>query len=259
MKKLVKVFALAALMIMGGQAMAQTRGAMFLSGAFPLKDYADFDGFDDFALTSFDLDADDGGAGIGFNVGLKWYFNVGVKGLGVMLSVDGIYNGPNGDLKTAYRNAESQAGNQWVGGSFTYNSTPKYINVPAMLGLNYIYHFNPNLGIYVEAGAGGNLRFITAMETVGKGNIGNIESQVTTTQKYDNAFSFAYQVGAGFEVAKNLVVGVSFYDLGKAQVKGDQIVKTKSIINNETTTNNNYNTYGTIRPVMIMGRIGFSF
>ena len=97
------------------------------------------------------------------------------------------------------------------------------------------------------------------METVGKGNIGNIESQVTTTQKYDNAFSFAYQVGAGFEVAKNLVVGVSFYDLGKAQVKGDQIVKTKSIINNETTTNNNYNTYGTIRPVMILGRIGFSF
>ena len=59
MKKIVKVLALAAMLVMGGQAMAQTRGAMFLSGAFPLKDYADFDSFDDFALTSIDLDDDD--------------------------------------------------------------------------------------------------------------------------------------------------------------------------------------------------------
>ena len=53
MKKIVKILALAAMLVMGGQAMAQTRGAMFLSGAFPLKDYADFDSFDDFALTSW--------------------------------------------------------------------------------------------------------------------------------------------------------------------------------------------------------------
>lgn len=259
MKKLVKVFALAALMIMGGQAMAQTRGTMFLSGAFPLKDYADFEGFDDFALTSLDPDDDDAGAGIGFNVGLKWYFNVGVQGLGVMLSVDGIYNGPNGDLKTAYRNNESQAGNQWLGGSFSYNSTPKYINVPAMLGLNYIYRFNPNFGLYVEAGAGGNARFITAMETVGKNTTLGVETQVTTTQKYDTRFSFAYQVGAGIEVAKNLVVGVSFYDLGQAKVQGERTVKTKTLNDNVTNTNTSFEEYGQVHPVMIMGRIGFSF
>ena len=259
MKKFVKVFALAALMIMGGQALAQTRGAMFLSAAFPLKDYAEFDGFDDFALTSLDYDDDDAGAGIGFNVGLKWYFNVGVEGLGVMLSLDGVYNGPNADLKTAYRNNENSGGNNMLGGSFTYNSTPRYINVPAMLGLNYIYHFNPSLGVYVEAGAGGNMRFITAMETVSKTTVVGVESQVTTTQKYDNAFSFAYQVGAGIEVAKNLVVGVSFYDLGKAHVKGDQTIKTKTLNDNVSNTTKDFKEYGMVHPMMIMGRIGFSF
>ena len=239
--------------------MAQSRGTFFLGATFPMKDYAEFDDFNDFALTSIDADDDEGGAGIGFNAGFKWYYNVGIKGLSVMLSLDGIYNGPNADLKTAYRNNEGSSGNEWVGGSFSYNSTPKYFNVPFMLGLNYIYHFNPNLGIYVEAGAGGNLRFITAMETTGKTNFVGVENQVVTKQKYDNAFSFAYQVGAGFEVARNLVIGVSFYDLGKADVKGDTSVKTKNTITNDTSTTNSYNTFGTVHPIAILGRIGFCF
>ena len=229
--------------------MAQTHGVMFLSAAFPMKDYGEFDGFDEFALTSIDHDDDDAGAGIGFNAGLKWYFNMGVQGLGVMLSVDGFYNGPNSNLTTAYRNGEGSIGNQLVGASFNYKSTPKYINVPAMLGLNYMFRFNPNLGLYVEAGAGGNLRFITEMKTV---TTANIEAQTKITNTYDKAITFAYQVGAGFEVAKNLVIGCSFYDLGKADVKGIH------------TDKNDPNTpkaemWGTLHPIMILARIGFSF
>ena len=258
MKKLLKVFALAALMVMGGQAMAQTRGAMFLSASFPLKDYADFDGFDDFALRSTDLDDDDAGAGVGFNVGFKWYYNVGVEGLGVMLSLDGVYNGPNSDLKAAYRSQEGTTGGSIVGGSFNYNYTPRYINVPAMLGLNYIYHFNPNFGVYVEAGAGGNLRFITSMESVTKGQLLNVETTIKNTQSYDKAFSFAYQAGLGVEVAEKLLIGVSFYDLGKAQVAGDFVKKTTPA-NGSTNTEKGYNTFGTLHPMMIMARIGFSF
>jgi len=248
------------LMVLGGQAMAQTRGAMFLSASFPIKDYAEFDGFSDFALTSLDSDADDGAAGVGFNLGLKWYFNVGVKGLGVMLSLDGFYNGPNSDLKTAYRNNEGYVGGQFIGSGLEYNSTPKYINSPLMLGLNYIYHFNPSLGIYVEAGAGANARFITSMETVRKTDVLFVESQVTTTQKYDNAISFAWQAGAGIEVAQNLVIGFSFYDLGNAVVKGDQTIKTKALNDNVTnTTGPTLINYGQVRPMMLLARIGFSF
>jgi hypothetical protein len=252
MKKLVKVFALAVMMVMCGQAMAQTRGAMFLGASFPLEDYADFDEFDDFALVSNYLDDDDAGAGIGFNAGLKWYFNVGVKGLDVMLSLDGFFNGPNADLKTAYRNNEGSIGGQIIGAGFEYKSTPKYINVPAMLGLNYMYHLNPNFGIFVEAGAGGNLRFITDMEYVTKTHVWIFDTNTKVTNNYDKAFTFAYQVGLGVEVAKNLVIGCSFYDLGKAQVIGERVVRGDS---NSPYAEN----WGTMHPMMILGRVGFSF
>lgn len=262
MKKAVKVFALAVLMIIGGQTMAQTRGALFLGASFPIQNYGNFnEDFSDFALYSNDITDDYAGAGIGFNAGLKWYFGVGVKGLGVMLSVDGIYNGPNGEVKTAYRDMEGNYDGQLFDGSFTFNATPKFINVPAMLGLNYIYHVNPNFGIYVEAGAGGNMRFITKMESVTKASTILGEIKTTSTQNYDMAFGFAYQAGIGFEVSKNLVIGCSFYDLGRAQVKGEENITIRTTIGDNSTTNkeSNYNTFGTVHPYIIMARIGFSF
>ena len=256
MKKLVRLFAVIAMMIMGGQAMAQTSGAMYLGASFPMKDFARYDGVNEFALQT--VDATQAGAAIGFNAGFKWYFNVGVKGLGVMLSLDGFYNGPNSDLKADYRNG--QWGGQWINGTLTYNATPKYFNVPAMLGVNYLYNINPQLGVYAEAGLGGNMRFITEMESVGSLNVGEYEAMsVKTTQKYDNVFSFAFQAGLGFEVAKNLRIGCSFYNLGKGDVKGEETVKTTTINNNASNTETTYRTFGTIQPIMVLGRIGFSF
>ena len=255
MKKLARIFALVAMMVIGGQAMAQTNGALYLGASFPMKDFARYDGLDEFALQK--VNATQAGAAIGFNAGLKWYFNVGVKGLGVMLSLDGFYNGPNSDLKADYRNG--QWSGDYVSGSFSYNATPKYINVPAMLGLNYLYTINPQLGIYAEAGVGGNMRFITEMESVGTLIVGPIESSVKTTQKYDNAFSFAFQAGLGFEIAKNLRIGCSIYNLGKADVKGDETVKTTTLNNNVSNTETTYRTFGSIQPIMVLGRVGFSF
>ena len=257
MKKLVKLFALVAVMLLCGQSMAQTRGVMSLGASFPMKDYAEFDGFDDFALLSYD--EVDGGAGIGFNAGFKWYFNVGVKGLGVMLSVDGLYNGPSADLKTAYRNMETEMNGILVSGSYKYTSTPKYVNIPAMLGLNYIYHFNPNLGLFVEAGAGGNLRFITDLATVAKQDVVLVgETKTSITNHYDKAFSFAWQAGIGFEVAKNLVIGCSFYDLGNATVNMTENKKI-TIGGGSSTETTDYKELGTVHPVMVLGRIGFRF
>ncbi len=259
MKKLVRLFFLTALMCFGSQAMAQVRGSLFLGGTFPMGNYAIFDDFDNFALTSTDADADNGGAGIGFYAGVRWYFNVGVEGLDVILSVDGLYNGPCTDLKNTYREKESSFDGQIIGSSFKYNATPKYIIIPAMLGLKYTYQLNPSLGVYVEAGAGGDIRFITGMESVSQSNIAGLDTKITTIQSYDKAFSFAYQAGIGFEVARNLVIGCSFYDLGGAAVKGEQTVKTKTLNDNVTTTTNNYRDLGFVHPIMVVGRIGFSF
>ena len=43
MNKLLKVFAMTLMLVLGGQAMAQSRGAMFLGASFPMKDFAKFD------------------------------------------------------------------------------------------------------------------------------------------------------------------------------------------------------------------------
>ena len=125
--------------------------------------------------------------------------------------------------------------------------------------LNYLYNINPQLGIYAEAGVGGNMRFITEMESVGTLNTFGIESSVKTTQKYDNTFSFAFQAGLGFEIAKNLRIGCSIYNLGKGDVKGEETVKTTTLNDNISNTNTDYRTFGSIQPIMVLGRVGFSF
>ena len=253
MNKLLKVFAIAVILILGGQAMAQNRSAIFLSASFPMKEYAEFDRFyGGYALTT--KNANEAGADLGYNVGYKWYLNFGVKGLSVLFSVDGFYNGPTKELKDAYHIQEGAASGPY-GGSFRYSAIPKYVNVPAMLGLNYIYHFNSNLGMYVEAGAGGNLRFITDMESVTKTTLHS--ETIQETQDYDNALSFAYQAGIGFEVAKKLIIGCSFYDLGSATVESEHTWKKK--IPNDTFTEVGHPSFGTVHPIMVLGRIGFSF
>lgn len=259
MNKLFKVFALATMMFLTSQAVAQTRGAIFLGASFPMKDYAAFNGFNDFALTSVYDDANEAGAGMGFNVGFKWYFNIGVKGLDVMLSLDGLYNGPCENLKAAYRDQESTSSSLLWEDSFKYNSTPGYINAPAMLGLSYNYAINSNFGLYIEAGAGGNLRFITDLESVARTTVLGVETQIRTIQEYDKAFSFAYQVGAGVRVANKLMIGCSFYDLGSAVVKGEETVRTTTLNDNVTRTDYNYKTFGSVHPIMLVGRVAFSF
>ena len=246
MKKLVKVFALAAMLIMGGQAMAQTRGALFLGASFPMGDFGDGDSFTNTALGG---NYDDGGAGIGFNAGLKWYFNVGVEGLNVMLSVDGFYNGPSADMKDYYKQVKNDMEN-WCD-NVTVTS-PKYIIVPAMLGLNYSYYINSQFGVYAEAGVGGNMRFITDYTCKGTSKVLKLKNE--SNYAYEKAFGFAWQAGAGIEVAKNLVIGCSIYGFGEAPVKGE-LTSVVEGVNAPTTDFEN----GSIKPMMILGRIGFSF
>lgn len=253
MKKFVQVIAMAAMMLYGGQALAQSHGAMLLGASFPMKDFATFDGFNDFSLIN--PGSENAGASIGFNVGFKWYFNVGVNNFNVMLSLDGFFNGPNSNLKTAYQDNVLANWGELRVDNISYNSTPKFINLPIMLGLNYMFPINPKFGIYVEAGAGGNFRFITYLGTVS--NETETQNLIKMTQNYDKAFTFAYQAGIGFKVDNRLLIGCSFYDLGKADVKGEQTIK--EITTTNTTVSSNYLTMGAIHPIMVLARIGFTF
>ena len=95
----------------------------------------------------------------------------------------------------------------------------------------------------------GNCRWITNYEETIR-YIGDVVTS-TTMLDYKTALSFAYQVGVGFEVAKNFNIGVSFYDLGSSKIIAE---RTLPIVGTDVYTN----VYG-VRPQMLLARIGFRF
>ena len=250
MKK-ITLIVLSLMMFVSGQMMAQdkpeTHGAAFVSVAVPMGDFGDGDDITNTALGG--VASKDGGAGVGFNVGAKWNFGVGVPGLSVMLSLDGFYNGPSSDMKDYYNEVRST----W---ETTHNNvtvrSPKYFNVPAMLGVNYCYYFNPQFGVYAEAGLGANMRFITNYTQ--KGSLKVVNQKDSSSYDYSSAVSFAYQFGLGIEVSKSLVIGASFYDLGSADVKGDL----STVVLGENMPTQTFE-FATLHPMMFLGRIGFKF
>ena len=240
MNKLKSLIVLSLMLFVGGQMMGQTHGTMYLGASFPMGDYSKVNGLNSTAIFG-DENETFGGAALGFNAGLKWDFGVGIKGLAVILSLDGFYNGPSADMKECYKEVENVLD---VLNNNIEQTTPKYINVPAMLGLRYTFYLTPQLGIYAEAGAGGNARFITDY-TLKYTDLLNVNHLNTTS--FNTAYTFAYQAGLGMEVSKNLVIGCSIYNLGGAVVNGEGTEKAGDFER------------GTLTPKMVLGRIGFRF
>lgn len=236
----------AVLLFAGNLLFAQTNVYLNLGGAIPVGDFADGDE-SGFGLVSDDFT--EGGAGMGFTLGMKLKFNTGLKGLGVILSLDGIYNGLNSDVKDMFEDVE----NGWDDEGDVTMKTPKYINVPLMVGANYTYDINSKFGIYGEAGLGANFRYITNLFLELKDS-GWKES---LTYEYDPTFSFAYQLGAGVEISKNFTIGVNFYNLGAGKVSGK--VKEKESYNGASDSYSEKFKYKRVTPSMVMLRLGIKF
>ena len=235
-----------ALLFVCNQFFAQTNVYLNLGGAIPTGDFTDGDE-SGFALVSDDFT--EGGAGMGFTAGLKLKFGTSLKGLGVIMTVDGIYNGLNSDVKDWFEDLESS----WEKEGDVTMKTPKYINVPLMAGVNYSYDINPKIGIYGEAGLGANLRYITNLFLEVKDS-GWKES---ITIKYDPAFTLAYQLGAGVEINKNTTVGINVYNLGAGKVTGK--ITEKESYNGSSDSDSERFKYKRVTPTMVMLRVGFKF
>ena len=246
MKRIKSLICLSLMIVMGGQLVAQTHGTMFLGASFPKGDFSMVNGYSSTAIFGNE-DQTFGGAGLGFNAGLKWDFGVGVPGLAVLLSVDGFYNGPSADMKDCYKDLAN-------GYDLLFDnveqSTSRYINVPAMLGLRYTYYLNPQFGLFVEGGAGGDARFITNHQVKYTDLLG---TKHIDTEKFNTTIAFAWQAGLGIEVSRNLVLGCSFYDLGKSEVEGE----VTTMIGSESATSDFKR--GTLKTTMLLARIGFKF
>ena len=245
MKKIVSLFVLSALLFAGLQLTAQTQVYLNLSGAIPTGDFADGDE-NDWGLLTED---NEGGAGFGFNAGLKIKIATGVNGLWGMVTLDGIFNGLNSDLRDAFEDAVDEGESNYKDFSLT---TPKYLNLPVMGGVNYTYNFNPKFGVFAEAGLGADLHVITKMETYTETS----SRKTTRTIEYDPKVSLAYQLGAGIELSKRITIGINYYNLGTEKIKGKATSKVK-YTNGGTDSDSHKFSLKRITPTMVMLRVGF--
>jgi len=170
--------------------------SIHLGGAFPVGDFGNDNLYADKAL----------GAGEGFNVVLKGKIPLSVKGLGVTVSGDFIFNGYKGDWKDMWDGVQTVI--EHAGGTFV---RPRYINVPIFVGLNYKYSVGRSFGVWGEAGLGPNFRTMTTAKT----EVDNQKVKVVFPVKT----SFGFQVGAGIMIKNSVSLGVHYYGLGAAKVK----------------------------------------
>lgn len=170
---------------------------------------------------------DYGGANLGINVGLKILAQTKVQGLGFMITVDGMYNKLQHDLKSEdyvpYFIPE-------IEGIAINVKNPKYLNIPFMLGLNYSLDVNRVLGFFVEAGAGIDARFIIPCKITAFDYSLEQKPDYTYTIRYTAKFNFAYQFGLGISIKNAITFGLSYFDLGSSLVQGstERLLKTTS-------------------------------
>lgn len=226
MMKKVLLVAVSLLTLGFGTVQAQSKFTFKVGGGFPLGDFGDVktrvDNEGNSVPSQWGLidNYKNGGAGLGFNLGVQWKLAEisAVKGLDLILSVDGFYNGLNSDLRDAFDDLRDEVEGESGVSDFTLR-TPKYLNFPVMLGLNWGTGIAPNIGFFCEAAAGANLRVITNVHE---------EFEYTSGRSHEYTMSFNPAVTFGFRAAAGLIfnnkysVELGYYNLGAAKVKGER-------------------------------------
>ena len=249
-KKVLFFMAFVAMMV--GGAFAQSSFTLKLGASFPQGKFGEGD------KNRWGLSSNDkrGGAGTGFSVGGEWVKAVsGVEGLGVLFSVDAIYNGLNSDIKDAVDELEEELEDDNSISDYSIYK-PSYINIPLMVGLNYSYALNGTLSVFGNAGIGANVRIITpAVEEYVYENE-SAEAEYKYTNSFTPAVTLSWRIGVGMKVNDKFSISLEYYVLGDSKVKG----KYESTSYYSTTGNHSENSYdfkyGKINPTMLLLRLG---
>lgn len=262
MKK--KVFlAIAMMVLLGSAAMAQSSFTFKLGGAFPMGDFADVRADYKNSILRWGLmDKDErGGAGAGLSVGMEWCHDiVSINGLGIVLSVDGFYNGLNEDVKDYIEDAVKDAEDNDV--DITIKK-PAYLNFPVMAGVNYKYEVGKGMKVFGTAAMGVNMRFVTplTMESsyswYSSSAATTVKEEVNTTVKYKMATSFGFRLAAGILFNDKFSVEFGYYNLGAGKVKAvAEIEEYDSLYGTETETEKQ--TFKSITPSIFSVRLGIA-
>lgn len=251
------LFAVLAVYVMNC-AEAQTKFSIHIGGSLPFGKYADYslspsstpDGSD---IIAWNVKTDKAGASMGLNLGAKLRFNIpSIKGLGIITTADFFFNPSNKKIQDSFEDylvvlcAQNSANN--------YNfSTPKYFNIPILLGLNYEQSLGAKVKVYGEGSAGINIGMISSLEM----NFYKQDFTFVSDFEYENQYSFAFQVGAGVLLSNQLSLGVHYYNLGSQRVKG--LFKYTATWNGGGESERTNFVFDRINPNMITLRLGYHF
>ena len=190
----IKTLCLAALLLFGGlRASAQLEQSIFLNGSLPLgqmrqKTLSPIMGKDSVGSNAT--------LGLGLGYRASYHFDVGFGEIAPYLNVDLMWNQVNGDLRDQnIRNGMKSA---------------QYINIPAMLGINYRYELTDILKPFAEFGVGYDLLFVTA-----EGNKGDAAQPYL---KYNVRNAMAWQVGLGCYFGRHVSASLHYYGMGRHYV-----------------------------------------
>mgnify|MGYP002623065407 CR=1 FL=1 len=187
-----------------------------------------------------------GGAGTGAVIGLQWQWKAGkMDGLNFICSADVLFNFLNEDVNDFFDDYRDRLEDNYDDYSLT---SPKYLNIPVMAGLNYTLPISDKLTVMGEAGIGANFRKITNMHA--HAELGENESD--NIAEFNSALTMAYRIGAGIKFSERYSLHADYYVLGAAKVKG-----TATMESNYSSESNTFKA-GTINPTMLTIRLGIA-
>lgn len=240
MKNVKRMIACVAVMLgMSTIGFAQSGLSVRVGGSFPVGTFAQ-GGAGDMALM---MPASElGAAATGVNGGVKYQLNI-LGDLGVFASADLFYNGLKKEVVETMKDDNENV------------ELPSYMNIPLMVGVNYTLLKFAGASLWAEAGAGVNLRNITASSA--SAAVGTLISG-STESNYDFSTSVAWQVGVGVSLSK-LSFGVHYYGFGASEISGETTTSADlgGILGGVTKPMKF--TAGKLNPTMLVARVSYTF
>lgn len=201
----------------------------------------------------FDNTSTQGGANLGANLGFKFITDTKAKGLGIMFSIDGMYNGLQKDINIErYMHTAIPE----IAGLDVKVKNPSYINMPILFGLNYNLDISNTIGIFAEGGAGINVRFLLPCEMNATGEVFGINTDYSYEYHYTPKVAFAFQFGGGIVISKAITLGVNYYNLGTSTVSGYTNSFIKSSSSSQSITETKDFSYKDLSTSMLIVRLG---
>ncbi|MCI6645206.1 MAG: PorT family protein [Bacteroidales bacterium] len=212
MKRLILSVLTAVMIFLSADLSAQTNGfSLHIGGTMPMGSFAQS------SNAFLDYGSGKAAAANGFAIGAKAQYSFPipiVRRLKAMLTVDLLYNGMQNEAKNNLEGYGNMDG-------YFETSAPSYYNIPIMAGVNLSPLVLGPIKLYGEIGMGVNFRMVSDMQRVFevKASDGSTR-QFAGTVSFDNAATFAFQLGIGLCFLNRVSVGLSYYNLGRTELKG---------------------------------------